>query len=176
MLTRVRSLICLVGIVALAVLWGCGFQLRGWDLATSVGSAAVVSEQRAAIVREVERSLQASGVELRELADQPQVIVRILDERVSRRSASVSGQARVAEYELTSVVDYAIEAADGPLLGKTSATAQRSFRLDRDNIVASNEEQSLLEREMQRDLVEQILRSLNRVTESEEGGDAAASG
>lgn len=155
---------------------GCGFQLRGWDLATSVGSAAVVSDQRAAIVREIERSLRASGVELRDPADSPEITVRVLDERVSRRSASVSGQARVAEYELTSVVDYAIEAESGPLLASSRASAQRSFRLDRDNIVASNEEQALLEREMRRDLVEQILRSLNRVTENREVAGAAESG
>ena len=43
--------------------------------------------------------------------------------------------------------------------------------MDRDNIVGSSEEQALLVREMQTDLVQQILRALNAVTA--EPGNAA---
>ncbi len=165
----------LVTLATMSVLAGCGFHLRGWDLAANVSSAAVVSADRVDITRDLEAALRQSGVDLVTVDESPDVTIEILDENVSRRSASVSGQARVAEYELTSSVAYRILSGNGPLLPRSQARAERSFRLDRDNIVGSSEEQALLEREMRRDLIEQILRSLNRVTEQAAGSvDAPA--
>lgn len=161
-------------LLAMALLAGCGFHLRGWDLSASVASAAVVSADRVDITRDLEAALRQSGVDLVSIDESPDVTIEILDESVSRRSASVSGQARVAEYELTSLVAYRILGESGPLLPRSLARAERSFRLDRDNIVGSSEEQALLEREMRRDLIEQILRSLNRVTESAAATNSAA--
>lgn len=163
------------GVVAIVLLAGCGFHLRGWDLAANVGSAAVISADRVDISRDLEAALRQSGVELVAIDESPDVTIEILNESVSRRSASVSGQARVAEYELTSLVAYRIQGDNGPLLPRSQARAERSFRLDRDNIVGSSEEQALLEREMRRDLIEQILRSLNRVTEQAAAGPADVS-
>ncbi|MCR9278540.1 MAG: LPS assembly lipoprotein LptE [Pseudomonadaceae bacterium] len=160
--------------LVIVLLAGCGFHLRGWDLAANVATATVLSADRVDITRDLEAALRQSGVELVAAGEPADVTIEILDESVSRRSASVSGQARVAEYELTSLVAYRISSEDGPLLGRSQARAERSFRLDRDNIVGSSEEQALLEREMRRDLIEQIMRSLNRVTEQATAEGAAA--
>ena len=42
--------------------------------------------------------------------------------------------------------------------------AERTYRLDQENIVGSREEQSLIVREMRSDLVQRIIRSLGAVS------------
>jgi outer membrane lipopolysaccharide assembly protein LptE/RlpB len=41
---------------------------------------------------------------------------------------------------------------------------ERVFRIDRDNIVGSSEEQALLERELTQDLVSQLIRAMDAVS------------
>jgi LPS-assembly lipoprotein len=89
------------------------------------------------------------------------VVISLLEERRERRSVSVSSQARAAEYELSLGVRFLVTDGDGrELVPEQWLERQRVFRIDRDNIVGSSEEQALLEREMQSDLVQQVLRTL----------------
>ncbi len=76
------------------------------------------------------------------------------------------------EWELTRAVLFsAAEGADTVLIEPRWIEVKRFFRVDRDNIVGSNEEQRLVEQELTRDLVDQVLRSVNQVL-----GERAASG
>jgi outer membrane lipopolysaccharide assembly protein LptE/RlpB len=50
------------------------------------------------------------------------------------------------------------------LVEDRSIRVARTYRLDRNNLVAGSEEQSLLRGEMEQDLVQQILRSLDTAT------------
>jgi hypothetical protein len=92
------------------------------------------------------------------------VVVELLGDRRERRSATVSGQARAAEYELIMGVRYRVRSGAGEeLVADQWLERERVFRVDRDNLVGSSEEQALLEREMQAELVQQIIRSINAV-------------
>jgi len=59
------------------------------------------------------------------------------------------------------------DGAGNELIARRALATQRVFRLDRDNIVGSSEEQALLLREMRTDIVERIIRSLGTVARRE---------
>lgn len=143
---------------------GCGFHLRTWDLETSLESVYVVSSDRNPLAEPLRRALRQAGVAEAATASEAEVVVNLLDERRERRSVSVSSQARAAEYETTLAVLYQVsDGAGNELIPAQWVQQDRVYRVDRDNIVGSSEEQALLEREMQSDLIQQILRALNAV-------------
>ncbi len=146
------------------LLAGCGFHLRTWDLGISLDSARVEASQRHALAAPLRRVLSQSGVSEADEGES-QIVVKLLDQRRNRRSVSVTGQARAAEYETTLEVRYQVYGADGAeLIPPRWVRSERVFRVDQDNIVGNSEEQALLEQEMQNDLIQQILRSLVAVT------------
>lgn len=152
----------LVVIVLIAVLGGCGFQLRSWDVASSLESAYLTSNPRNAFEAPLRRAMRQAGIADAPSASEAAVVVNLLDDRRDRRSVSVSSQARAAEYEVSVAVRYSVTDGQGnELVPEQWLERQRVFRVDRDNIVGSSEEQALLEREMETDLVQQIVRSLS---------------
>ncbi|MCZ6643011.1 MAG: LPS assembly lipoprotein LptE [Gammaproteobacteria bacterium] len=158
----------LVASVFLLLLTSCGFHLRTWDLGTNLESARVEAGLRSQLARPLRRALGQSGVN--EAAQgESQVVIELLDQRSNRRSISVTGQARAAEYETTLEVRFQVHDAKGvELIAARWIRSERVFRVDRDNLVGNSEEQALIEREMRDDLIQQILRSLNAITQTVE--------
>lgn len=148
----------------LALLAGCGFQLRTWDLSSNVDSFFIEVAGNNPLETPLHRAMRQAGVPEAESASGAEVVVTLLDVRRSRRGVSVTSRARVAEYELNLNVLYGVRARGKQLLAPQWARSSRAYRVDRDNLVGSNEEQALLEREMQSDLVQQIVRAVNAVT------------
>lgn len=151
--------------LAALLLGGCGFQLRSYDLEAGVDSVAVLEQGRNLLTEPLRRGLRQAGVDVVSTVEAgADATVVLLDDRRARRSVSVGGDARVAEYELLLGVRYRLLGADGTELAPARwAEVERIFQIDRDNIVGSSEEQALLDQEMQADLVQQLLRALNAV-------------
>lgn len=164
-----RHLATLVLAAAGLACTACGFHLRGWDLAESVSTVHVAADARNPMELPLTRALEQSGVALTESADEAELVVALLDSRRQRRSVSVSGRARAAEYEVSLGVRYQVTDAGGDVLVPAQwLERDRVFRVDRDNLVGSSEEQALLEGELETDLVQQIMRTLNAVAEESE--------
>lgn len=151
---------------------GCGFQLRGLGLETSVQSVFVsgpdgLQAGRSELAGELRSAFAQNGVEITEQASGAELLIAVLDERRGRRSLSVTGQARAAEWELTRGLQFSAsqpgEAGAQTLIDPRWIEVKRFFRVDRNNIVGSNEEQRLIERELKSDLIQQVLRSINQV-------------
>ena len=152
----------------------CGFQLRTFELDANIERA--VLEGAAAgttLGSDLRRALQQAGVELvaataAETTDPiaSDLHVQLLAVRERRRSISVTGAARAAEYELLLDVNYGLrDGADAELLAPRWLNVQRVYRVDRNNLVGSNEEENLLRDEMRSDAVAQILRSIGQVSQ-----------
>lgn len=168
-----RSLRRLVGSLLLVGLFaGCGFHLRTWELESNVETAKITSNLRNPVAEPLGRALKSAGVELIE-SGPADVTVELVSDRESRRSVSVTDQARAADYETTLSVVYALQDGDGNVLSEPRAIrARRIYQVDRDNLVGSNEEQALLQREMVDDLVQQLIRAINAAVST----DAASAG
>ncbi len=160
--------------VALAVLTvaisGCGFHLRSWELGNAYESVGldVRSGFRAGrggleIADQLGQALEQTGVPV--LASGAELVLELINSDEELRTASVSGVARTAEYELIQRVRYALRTADGTYVAPpATAKATRRYFLDRGNLVGSNEEQALLRRELRVELVQKVMRVLNTVS------------
>ena len=143
---------------------GCGFQLRTWDLGSNIDSFFVEVAGNNPLETAVHAAMRQAGVTPAESASSAQVVVSLMEYRRSRRGASVNARARVAEYRLNLSVRYAVRTVGKQLLAPQWARSGRVYQVDRENLVGSNEEQELLEREMRSDLVGQIIRAVNAGT------------
>jgi len=153
-------------LVIVLLLTGCGFQLRTFDLNTSVSSVHVSTNGSNFAAEPLRRGLQQAGVELVPVRDEAQIAVALLNQRRDRRSVSVTDQAQAAEYELDLAVQYSVQKPDGGILIEPRwVETTRIYRVDRVNLVGTSEEQALLEREMINDLVQQIVRALDAATQ-----------
>ena len=175
-MTRRSPSIAAFAMTAGLLVAACGFQLRTWDLA-GLERVQVVGGDAPVLRRELTRVLMQSGVVLTEARGDADVIVQLSGERESRRTASVSGGARVAEYEMSLAVSFGAQDADGEELVPTrTLRAERTYRLDLDNLIGSREEETLIVRELRADLVQRIIRSLGRAAERAGGADASDAG
>ncbi|MEM8768194.1 MAG: LPS assembly lipoprotein LptE [Pseudomonadota bacterium] len=152
--------------LSLALVAGCGYQLRTWDLEGSVETAKITSNPRNPVATPLGQALRSAGVELVD-SGSADVSIELLDHRSGRRSISVTDQARAAEYEASLSVLYRVVDADGEELAPPRwVRGSRVYTVDRNNLVGSSEEQALLEREMVTDLVQQVIRGVNAVVDA----------
>lgn len=151
----------LLGLAALVA--GCGFHLRTWELDGNIDTAKITANLRNPVADPLGRALESAGVEVVG-SGEADVTIELISDRASRRAVSVTDQARAAEYQTTLTVVYAVHNAKGETLAAArNIRASRIYTVDRDNIVGSSEEQALLQREMVEDLVQQIIRGVNAV-------------
>ena len=164
-------------LIMILVLAGCGFHLRGNELSANFDKVYVSAVRAVTIERQLERSLGFAGVEVVSDRATADVVIDLTAQRENRRSISVTERARTAEYEISLEIRYRIvaqepagadaEPAQTVLVGDRSIRVARTYRLDRNNLVAGSEEQSLLRGEMEQELVQQILRSLDTATRNQ---------
>ena len=140
---------------------GCGFELRGWDLESSIESVHVTAKPRIRLAGELRRALGQAGVRIEPRPSRAEIIVELLDERRGRRTVAVTGSARAAEYEVSISVRFAIRSGARVLREPVWLDTSRVFVVDRDNIAGTAGEQALIEAELANDLVGQIMRALN---------------
>ncbi len=152
-----------LAVLTLALVAGCGYQLRSWDLEGNVETAKITSNPRNPLATPLGQALRSAGVELVD-SGSADVSIELLEHRSGRRSVSVTDQARAAEYEATLAVLYRVVDAKGEELAPPRwVRGSRVYTVDRNNLVGSSEEQALLEREMVTDLVQQLIRGVNAV-------------
>lgn len=145
---------------------GCGWQLRGHSDSPQnvdslhIGGRPIDNE----LMRELERNLQALDIELKESAKEAQYSLVILDQRSKRRTATISGQARISELEITEEMKFTVLAADGAeIIPPTTVSDERVFEYDENNVLATDDEARLLRREMRTSLVRQLVNYLQRI-------------
>jgi LPS-assembly lipoprotein len=168
---RARKLGLRLGVslgLSLCALSSCGFQLRTWQLDGNVETILVANQTKFIEVgTDLERAITQAGVTLLTQVDTertPDLQVQLLQAAQDRRSVSVGGDARAAEYELSLEVNYALLDANNVELSEPRwIRVQRVYRLNRNNLMGSNEEENILQREMRTDVVQQILRAINQV-------------
>ena len=154
---------------------GCGFELRGWDLESSIESVHVAAKPGVRVGGELRRALSQAGVRIEPLPSAAAMIVELLEERRGRRTVAVTGSARAAEYEVTVSVRFAIRSGARVLREPVWLDASRVFVVDRDNIAGTAGEQALIEAELANDLVGQLMRALNAAAATAAPPPAAAS-
>ncbi|MDP3031173.1 MAG: LPS assembly lipoprotein LptE [Rhodocyclaceae bacterium] len=154
-----RRLLVLLLSLSLAA---CGFQLRGsyslpWD--TLYLGMPENSEMYAQIKRSVEASTPTRIVTDPKAAQASLVILR---NEQAKNILSLSGKGLVREFQLTRTFVYRIQDAAGKeLMAPSQIILQREMNFDDLRVFASEAEEITLWRDIQVDLVQQLLRRLS---------------
>jgi LPS-assembly lipoprotein len=145
-------------LLLMLALSGCGFQLRG-TAKLPFDTISVPSATQLAI--DIQRNIVAGTTAKIVPRDRaPQAILDILGEVREKVILSLNTQGRVREYQLRYLVVYRVHDGKG---GEFIPSSQIVLRRDitfNDQVLAKETEEALLYREMQTDMVQQILRRL----------------
>ena len=148
-----------------ALLGGCGFKLRGKQN-YAFETIAVTPEKGAAVASELSRYL---GDMVRPVAPPaggvpPEVIVDILGETREKVIVALNASGQVREYQLRIKVRFRMRTSQGrDLIEPTDILQERDISFNESAVLAKEAEEVLLYRNMQTDIVQQLLRRIAAV-------------
>lgn len=94
-------------------------------------------------------------------AAQAEARLQILSNSRGREILSLTGAGKVREYQLTQRLRFQLlDKTGAPLIAPTSLTARREYTFDDSQVLGKEQEENLLYRDMQNDLVQQLMRRL----------------
>lgn len=159
--TLVRALAALL---AAAVLAGCGFQLRGsgGQYNLPFQSMWLSFNEASPLGTELKRNLRAGDtLRIENDASKAEALFDVLSESRGKSILSLNSLGRVREYSLSYTLVFQVRDANNrQLLAPTEITLRRNIAFDESQVLAKESEEALLYRDMQSDLVQQILRRL----------------
>lgn len=143
------------------LLAGCGYHLRGASVETSIPSAYLIGGEGVEITAELERALRQSGVEILDSGANAAVVIDLMQQTQATRTLSYTDRATTAESQLELAVRFKIVGAqERQLVPERWARATRTYLVDTNNLVGSNQQQRLMDTELRGDVVQQIMRSV----------------
>jgi LPS-assembly lipoprotein len=144
----------------------CGFQLRGSNGSYTMPFQSIYLgfADTSPLGVELKRNLRAGSVVIADKADQAEAQFVVLGETRGKSILSLNSLGRVREYLLTYTLTFAVRDPKGvELLPATEITLRRNMAFDETQVLAKESEEALLYRDMQADLVQQIMRRLAAV-------------
>lgn len=152
--------------LAAAALAACGFRLRG---APRFAFDSLHLASTSPLAQELKRQLEAAGalrvLDARTSPTQAQVVLELLTEQRQKVVAGRSASGQVREFQLRMSLRFRLRTARGvELIPETTLTQQRDISFNESQALAKEAEEELLLRDMQSDLVQQLVRRLSAVT------------
>lgn len=145
-----------------AALVGCGFKLRSsQDFAFQ--TLAVTPEKNGLVAADLIRYFGAAIVPIAPVRGSvpPQVIVDILQEVREKNVVGVNASGQVREFQLKLRLQFRMRLPDGrELIAPTEIAQQRDISFNESAVLAKEAEEVLLFRDMQSDILQQLLRRL----------------
>ena len=147
-----------------ALLSACGFQLRG-STALPFETLMVTGADNTPFAIDLRRGLRASRrVELVDEPARAQAVLQVTGLSQERRILSLSAAGRVQEYQLIYRVSFRVHDGRGQeLLPLNDIVLRRDITYNDSQVLAKEQEEILLVRDMQNDAVQQVLRRLSAV-------------
>ncbi len=151
-------------LLMLATLSACGFQLRGSGGQYNMPFKTIFLgfPETSALGTELRRNLRGGdNVDVVLDAAKAEALFDVLSESRAKTILSLNSQGRVREYLLTYTLVFRLRGANGKeLLGPTEISLKRPITFNENQVLGKESEEVLLYRDMQTDLVQQILRRL----------------
>lgn len=149
-----------------SVLCACGFQLRE-EARLPAGMQSVLiegAEPISPLGRDLRKALVRSGAQIAERAAPGISVMRIMANQITTDVLSVGGNARANEYTMRYRVEFdVVDASGSSLLARQTIELTREFTFDANQAIGVAAEQDLLTDELQRDMVQTILRRLEAI-------------
>lgn len=155
----------LVVVSMVLTLTACGFQLRTSSAEVEGTVFVQIQSGTEDFARAMERALEATAVSRARDGTAADWILHLQEIREQRRTLSVTENIRALEYQLSTEVRFRIlDASARERVPTSRVRAERVYVLDRGNLLGDAEEEAVLRREMQSELVTRILRVLEITT------------
>ena len=148
-------------VVLLVTLAGCGFHLRG--TADVPFQTLYLPNADSGIALDLRRYVQA-GTQARVVDDpkQAEAIVAFTEENREKNILSLTGAGRVSEFQLKYRVGFRVHDGKGrDFVPANTVVLLRDITFNDSDVLAKETEEQLLYRDMQSDMVQQILRRLS---------------
>ncbi|MFO0519535.1 MAG: LPS assembly lipoprotein LptE [bacterium] len=141
---------------------GCGFKLRG-SANIPFETMVVQGADNTAFAVELKRSILANrNVRIVDDPKQAQAILQIAGITQERRILSLSGAGRVREFQLVYRVSYRVHDGKGrEFIPPGEVVLRRDITFNDSQVLAKEQEEILLVRDMQNDAVQQLMRRLS---------------
>lgn len=150
-------LLLLCGVIALN---GCGFHLRG-PQTYGFKSIAVRADSPNGVATELKRMLGDVARPLSVAGEQPQITLDILHEMREKTAVGVNASGQVREFQLGIKLRFRVRSKSGvELIAPTEISQQRDISFSESAVLAKDAEEAMLYRDMQSDIVQQLLRRL----------------
>ena len=143
----------------------CGFQLRQAPT-FAFNSIYVAAPPGSPIARELKRSIASGAVAVTEAPklDPGQVVMDVLAEQREKVVVGLSASGQVREFQLRTRLRFRLRTPQGKeLIPDTLLLQQRDISFNESAVLAKEAEENLLYRDMQLDLVQQLMRRLAAV-------------
>jgi len=166
----------LSGIAAVFII-GCGFQLRGLgthQLPPSLSTLRVVVQDSLAANDPLRLTMEdalrvQSGATITQAGDAP--VLTLTRESIDSQVLTVDASGKAGEYLLRYEIGFSLSDINGPLLPPQTLRLQRDYRFNPLNVLAKEQEEENIKRELRRDAFSQIIRRLARFTPSKSDAD-----
>ena len=148
---------------ALAQLSACGFHLRGSNGEANLPFKTILLgfADSSPLGAELRRTIRANGTEVVTDPKLAEASLDVLSESRDKTVLSLNSQGRVREYTLYYKFRFRVRGSKGQeLLAPTEIVLKRDISFNESQALAKEAEEGLLYRDMQSDLVQQILRRL----------------
>jgi LPS-assembly lipoprotein len=150
-----------LGLALCAALAACGFQLRG--TADVPFETVYVPGASGGIALDLKRNIQA-GTRAKVVDDpkQADAILQFTEETRQKEILSLTGTGRVREYRLIYRVGFRVhDGKGGNYVAPSTIRLTRDISFNDTEVLAKEAEESLLFRDMQTDMVQQVMRRLS---------------
>lgn len=146
------------------LLTACGFKLRGDYLLDQQLQTLYVSsaDKHGELTRLTKKHLQRNKINLLTKYETAKPELRILKDKLDRRTLSVFPNGQVAEYELIYTVAYELR-LEGKTIQGVTFELNRDYQDDPDIALAKSRELSLMLKEMRIEAADKILRNMARI-------------
>ncbi|MDR2240782.1 MAG: LPS assembly lipoprotein LptE [Zoogloeaceae bacterium] len=156
----VRALISILLALLTLLVAACGFQLRGAQpLPFSSLYIPAESWEMGALLK---RNIRALGsTQVVDTPQEAQAVFALIGEAREKSILSLSGTGRVREYQLRYRLAFRVHDQQGKeLIAPTEITLVRDISFSDDRVLAKEQEESLLYRDMQEDMAQQLMRRM----------------
>ena len=158
-----RRAFSLAGLLSVATLSACGFQLRG-QYTRPFSSVFISTPGGSVVALELRRELANIPTKLMPSAKDADAQLNIIEDRRDRQILSLSGAGRVREYDLRLRVVYQlVDGKGGVFIPTSEIQLSRILSYEDSRIIAKQQEEALLYQDMERDAVGQILRRMTAI-------------
>lgn len=159
-LPTTRTLLGLLTLAGLAVVAGCGFQLRGSaPVPAALQPLAVTCDSQVPelLCNDVREQLIGGDVVVVE-PEQADYVLRLREFREQRRASAITLQASAAEYTIRQTLRMDVLTSDRvPLLADTELSSIETYRYDEANVLAKQREEEALRESLYQQLAQQVI-------------------